>query len=367
MLSKTIIKKAAYVTLIFFACLVLNENFAFTQSEDVFDEVKRHVRQGNYDTAVSMLNQFVEKTQDVKGQEKNLAKAHYLLAKLYFIVSEADKKIDENIRKTFEIYPGFEQDEENMFFRERVEQIRNQLLEEGKIKEPVEIEEQEPEPFEEEEIIDNEGMIESPTVKKKKKFPLLLVLGGVAVVAVLAAILGNKKEKKPGNITSITIKFTVTFVGENLIESQNIQVDGTTVLNKTLTFTQHYNENHSWDDFQKIVHTFSVSKNLGSFTIRQEVDPYWGRVYSNEGTKNGSTVYELQIINYNYSGGIDPGVPTLSESGFGLNVSPFAHHNPGDEWYRIKEKVITINAPSPGNQNKTSKKSSQELKWESHR
>lgn len=418
MLSKSIIKKTAFVTLIFFACLIFNDHVAFTQSEDVFAAVKRLLQQGDYDTAVSMLNQFIEKTQDVKGQEKNLAKGHYLLAKLYFIVSEADKKIDENIRKAFEIYPGFKQDEENMFFKERVEKIRNKLLEERKIEEPMEIEvKTEPEKVEKEKKKEEEKVIVKTTEKpkkKKKKFPVLLVVGGIAVVTALIFLLKKKKKNytltvnmsegitgspgagsfsynegetvnysysistgytnievrldgspvsnsgiitmdknhtldvsasRLGTITNVTVRFTITFAGENLETIHKVSVDDVEKINQEFKFRQHYNENHIWQEFQHITKTFTINKPIGNFTIRHEVGPSWEKCYNNEGTWNGSPNYELEITNYQYQNGIDPGMPGLSEDSFELLVSPW-RTDPNHEWYRIKTKTITINPPS---------------------
>jgi hypothetical protein len=354
MLRRVLFKKTAFITLIFFVCFILSENFAFPQSEDVLATIKRHVEQGNYDEAETLLKDFIQKTPSTGKQKYKLAEAHYLLAKIYFIVKEAvpgaKEKIEQNIRQVFQLYPDFKQDEENESFRIKVEEIKIEYFKQIQNK-----------------PINHDRVIVKPTVKKKKRFPVLLVLGGAAVAVILALLLTKKKEEKPGNITSVTVEFRVTFAGENLIENQDIQVNGTTVFNETLTFTQHYNENHTWDDFQKIVRTFTINRGLGSFTIKQEVNPNWGKVYSNEGTKNGSTTYSLSIIDYTYSYGTDPGSPFLSESEFSLLVSPFAHHNPGDEWYKIKEKVITINASPGNNQKKTRKMSYQELKGESHR
>jgi hypothetical protein len=114
------------------------------------------------------------------------------------------------------------------------------------------------------------------------------------------------------------------------------------MINPFLNFTQHYNENHDWDQLQKIVHIFNFNKNLGSFTIKQEAATQYGWFYRREGLWIGSTRYDLKVTNYTYINGIDPGRPTLSEALFFLHIAPW-EEDPNSEWYRIKTKTITIN------------------------
>lgn len=418
MFNAGLIRKAAFITLIFFACFVLNESIAFSQSEDMLDAAKKYLQQGDYGAAENSLKKFIQETQTVSGQKHKLAEAHYLLARLYFMIEKEDERIDENIRKTFELYPGFKQDEENMFFRERVEETRNQLLEERKIEEPVEIEvKTEPEKVEKEKKKEEEKVIVKTTEKpkkKKKKFPVLLVVGGIAVVTALIFLLKKKKKvytltvninegvagspgagsfnynegetvnysyninpgytnievrlngspasnsgtitmdrnhtldvsaSRVGTITNVTVKLTITFAGENLETVHKVSVDGVEEINQEFKFRQHYNANHSWQEFQHITKTFTINKPIGNFTIRHEVGPSWEKCYNNEGTWNGSPNYELEITNYQYQNGIDPGMPGLSEDSFELLVSPW-RTDPNHEWYRIKTKTITINPPS---------------------
>jgi hypothetical protein len=148
-----------------------------------------------------------------------------------------------------------------------------------------------------------------------------------------------------GEVTGATIRVTVIFAGENLKVEHKVQVDGVTRINDRFLFDQHYNENHTWDDLQKITRTFTIAKGLGTFTIRQETSMDYNGFYGGELLNIGSTRYELEVANYVYANGADPGPPTLSDEEFNFNCAPW-NDDPDEEWYRIKSKNITLQAPA---------------------
>jgi hypothetical protein len=447
MFNANFIKRVALGTLIFFVCFILSENLAFPQSEDVLSTIKRHVEQGNYDEAEKLLKDFIRQKQGVSGQEHRLAEAHYLLAKVYFIVGEAapkaEEKIEQHLNEAFKLYPDSGQNEEDRSFKERVEKSRKEFLAEKvyneieKIEEPVKKDEESLKAKvtkEETETVSNIIKKEQPPKKKKKKFPTLLVVGGAIVVTALVILLSKKKSKKYtltvaldggvagnpaagtytykkgesvnynfsrksgyrdlvvildgspapssgniimdrdhsltasttkiGRINSISVKFTVRFAATNLKVRHRVWIDQNLKIDEILNFRVHSSD--KWEDAVKIYRTFTVNCGSNLIRIQQEAGPYYTNSYSRDDYYwIWGTYYELEIIDYTYIDGVDPGWPTLSEGWFYLNVAPW-RDDPTEEWYRIKVKEITINPPSVTSKKQSKEMANQKLKGESN-
>ncbi len=342
-MMNSFLRKTACITLVFFIWFMVAPDFIFAAgAADDLAKAEEMIKEMQYENAVNLINNYILSNQDTAGNASQVAKAHYLLAKIYYDIDEYDPRVKENLTKVFEYDENFTTGESSAGFSQLVEEARVQ----GKKKStPVK------------ETITHEKaretapprVIEKPVPKKKKKkFPVILLIGGVALVVALIVLLGKKKtndEPTKGTITSVTVKFTVTFAGENLVTKHKIYVDGNQKFNQEVRFTKHYNENHVWDDFQHITKTFTIEKGLGQFDIQHEVVNYWDLIYYNENTWVGSTVYQLEVTNYTFANGEDPGMPSLSEYNFEFQAAPW-NDDPADEWYRIKNKTITILSPS---------------------
>jgi hypothetical protein len=196
MFTRKLLRGIGLVTLLLFTFFVLSADFNFVQAkqkeEDILLKARRLYQDGDYEGSIKLLSDFIQKLKAMVEQKKNVAEAFYLLAKIYYEVGD-DTKVDENLEKIFETFPGFAVEEVNPGFKERVEKIRKKVLEakEKEIKKEEEVAAEEPEP--------GERVIEQPTpvrAKKKKKFPVLLVVGGIAVVAAIVILASGKKEKK---------------------------------------------------------------------------------------------------------------------------------------------------------------------------
>jgi hypothetical protein len=148
---------------------------------------------------------------------------------------------------------------------------------------------------------------------------------------------------KIGVITSVTVKYDVIFAGSNLKAAHNVKVNGVDKINETFYFNSHYSS--TFEGQMKIARTFTATQSLGTMLIRQEVNKNYSGYYGSESVGIGSTGYTLSVFSYTYDNGADPGAPTLSESTFYLNVAPWGQPTTGD-WPRIREKTITVNAPS---------------------
>ena len=62
-------------------------------------------------------------------QKKNVSEAFYLLAKIYYEVGDYTK-MEENLRKCFDTYPTFTMEEANLDFKDRMDKIKKEVLEE---------------------------------------------------------------------------------------------------------------------------------------------------------------------------------------------------------------------------------------------
>lgn len=204
MIHGKLLRRAGIFTLVLFCWFYLIPNFSFAQEEDELLRARKLYQQGYYDDAITLLNQCINKLKSIVEQKRNVAEAFYLLAKVYFTVGE-DDKVTENLNKLFETYPGFEKEETDLEFKDRVDKTRAKFLAqpeetplppEGEQQEevPQTVVQPEPQPAEEA----DQQVIEKPEKKKKKKFPILLVLGGLVVAGVAAYFLLVKKSEDEG-------------------------------------------------------------------------------------------------------------------------------------------------------------------------
>jgi hypothetical protein len=214
MLAGKFLKGAGIVTLFLFLFFIFSADFAAAQEEDVLLKARRLYQEGDYEGSIKLLGDFISKLRAMVEQKRNVAEAFYLLAKIYYEVGD-DSKVNENLRKCFDTYPAFTMEETNLGFKDRVDKIRKEVLE-ARTKQPL----PETETFEKEEPPAEEKVIEQPAQPKektKKKFPVLLVVGGIVVVGVVLALaLGGKKKEPEPERFDIRGDWTVivTFLGD---------------------------------------------------------------------------------------------------------------------------------------------------------
>ncbi len=198
MIHGKLLKRAGIFTLVLFCWFYLTPNFSFAQEEDELLRARKLYQQGYYDDAITLLNQCIDKLKSIVEQKKKVAEAFYLLAKVYFTVGE-DDKVTSHLNKVFETYPTFEKEEADLEFKDRVDKARANFTAKTEAPPVTEIKEQaevpqtvvQTEPQQEEKM--DQQVIEKPVKKKKRKFPILLVLGGLVIAGVAAYFLLVKK------------------------------------------------------------------------------------------------------------------------------------------------------------------------------
>ena len=225
MTDKTWIRRIGILTLVFFIGFSLSHQLSFAQDEsDELLKARRMYQQGDYEGAINLLVNFIDKLKAIVAQKKNVAEAFYLLAKVYYTVGE-DQKVDENLAKVFETYPAFQKEETDLEFRDRVEKKRQEMAS-ARVAgptQPVTQPEVETKPEEEKQVI------AAPAKKKKKKFPILLVLGAAALIAVLVLVVlkGDSGDDGPEQY-DVRGLWRITFVGLGSTYQFNMNFSGGT-------------------------------------------------------------------------------------------------------------------------------------------
>jgi formylglycine-generating enzyme required for sulfatase activity len=198
MFEKGILKWSGMLTLFCFVwfCVAADLSFAQSSEKDALLEARRLSQEGNFDGAIKILKDYIEKLKIIKEQKQNLAKAYYSLARTYHKVGE-EALCDENLRMVFMTYRHFSTEENDFIFKDRVDKTRQEVEAEIKAEEKRKAEERkarEELKAREKQKPEKEVIAKPVEKKKKKKFPWLLAVGGVVVVGVILYLLLNKKD-----------------------------------------------------------------------------------------------------------------------------------------------------------------------------
>jgi len=173
MLTVRFLKKTTIVALGLVLWFNLSPGIAASGQEDPLEAARQLIRDGDYEGAIKLLENYLAVIRRVPGQERNKAEAYYILAKIYFIAGEEEKS-DQNLDLCFTTYPDLMIEESDAVFKARVDKAREKAV--AAAKELVELEKKEAE----------ERVPEVKLKKgehKKSKFPIWLVGVGVALVA----------------------------------------------------------------------------------------------------------------------------------------------------------------------------------------
>lgn len=165
----------AIITLFIFTCFTLTLDYSYSQEGNPLTKAQELYKQGNFMGAVKILEAFIGKNKGNQTELKNNAEAYYLLARMNCDISDGTQ-MGENLKLAVEADMDIGKDETNRDFKLRVDQVREDWLKTEAAKSNVQ-EKEKP----------------VPQIKKKKKFPwLLLAILGVGVVAALVVLLRKK-------------------------------------------------------------------------------------------------------------------------------------------------------------------------------
>lgn len=89
------------------------------QEENLISQAQRLVEEKDFKQAIEILNRFIETNRGDTEKKKDLCEAHYLLAKIHFILNEYSI-MEKNIQEIFFLDPFFYKDDENREFFDAV-------------------------------------------------------------------------------------------------------------------------------------------------------------------------------------------------------------------------------------------------------
>ena len=96
-------------------CFAPDLSFAQSKDDDPLLKAKGLSHEGDYDGAIKILQEYIEKIRLIKKEKQNLAKAFYSLARTYYKVGE-EELCNENLRMVYETYPNFRAEESDLKF-----------------------------------------------------------------------------------------------------------------------------------------------------------------------------------------------------------------------------------------------------------
>jgi len=276
MFAPRILKKIAIVTVFVFAWMNLVANYGHAQQgTDPLSQAQELYKNERYDAAVQLLQKFVEHNRGLAGQNGRVASAYYLLAKIYYELRE-DKKMGEMLESLFSLSPQYSQEESNEGFKKVVGKYQGGLtITASGSGSPSIVEKQVKDPG-------------KPTIKKKKKFPILLVIGGIIIVGLVVYLLLNKPKytltvNKGGGVsggpesgayeykkgTAVTYGYSLQSGYKNLL----VLLDGQSI-GSSGTITMNANHSLTIAAEQKVSYSLNVTKGTG-VAGTPETGTYW--------------------------------------------------------------------------------------------
>jgi len=181
--TKTLTTLSLFVSLSFSLLLIIPDSL-FSAQDDILLQTRQLIRQGEYETAISLLTAYIDKIKSLAEQRKNLTEAYYIFAKIHYEIGEVEIA-DANIKKVLDIFPDFKPQENDLTFLNYFNKVCSTYI---------------PISFESPDAI---GILAKGT---KKKFPWLIVGGAVlAVSAIVIALINSNKKESPSSVTSLTI------------------------------------------------------------------------------------------------------------------------------------------------------------------
>jgi formylglycine-generating enzyme required for sulfatase activity len=241
----------AFITLAIFICFTLTYEYSFGQDESPLIKAQDLYYKGNFIEAIKVLETFIKKIQNNQAENKRLAEAYYLLARINYDSGE-DAMTENFLKQALEANDQIGKRETDPDFKTRLEQVKKEWLK-AKLSENEIVPEAPAETEKVEEALPEAQENEDPTqqLKKKKKFPVLLIILGVGIAAALIVLLGKKKNDTQPIPDATFINGVLTVKGMRY-ELASIPAG---------TFRMGSNSSDVWPE-ERPVHTVRISKSF---------------------------------------------------------------------------------------------------------
>lgn len=125
---KSLLRTTAYLAIFLFFLFTAAANLSFTAhaQEDQLKKAEDLSNEMLYEEAIKILNDFIQANASNPGKKTAVAKAYYLMAKIYFDVDEKDPKVKENLAKVYQYDPAFSTEEINAAFKKMAEEAKTE-------------------------------------------------------------------------------------------------------------------------------------------------------------------------------------------------------------------------------------------------
>ncbi len=95
-------------------------------AEDQIQKAERLSSEMQYEEAIKTLNDFIKTNAASSDQKTNVARAYYLLARIYFEVDEKDPQVKKNLAKVYEYDRAFTTQEINAAFKQLADRVKSE-------------------------------------------------------------------------------------------------------------------------------------------------------------------------------------------------------------------------------------------------
>ena len=117
----------AVFTLSAFICFTLTLEYSFAQEENPLLKAQGLYKQGNLIEAVKVLEAFIDKASGSRDEQKRLAEAYFLLARIYYDAGE-DARVMDYLKLAVAADADIGRDEGNIDLKARLERVREDWL-----------------------------------------------------------------------------------------------------------------------------------------------------------------------------------------------------------------------------------------------
>ncbi|MGE5341134.1 MAG: hypothetical protein ACM3SY_06595 [Candidatus Omnitrophota bacterium] len=238
-----LIKRTTMLVLITFLTMLITPHYSFgigkIANTDDFEKAKQLYKNRYYDEATKLFNQFIERNRENKILKNKIIESYYYKAKICFL-GEQFKEMGDDLENLFKLNIQYHfPDEENGDFLNQARAIQQKKLKQEK---------------------KDDNRIECESLKAKKKFPWLVVLGGAVVVGVLIYLITQKTRENTLVITvgegiegtpvagshshkrgtTVNYSYTLKSGYSNLVvrlDDTPVAASGTIIMNKNHTLT----------------------------------------------------------------------------------------------------------------------------------
>jgi len=174
-------KSFTIIILFLFSCSLLTAGTFTEINNNNVTKAEKLFKQKQYKRVIEILVKFIKDNGNNWNKDREIAKAYYILANIYFIRDKTDPSIKKLFKSILFLNAQYKPEGPDTEFNDYFKKMKKIIIKED-IKRQATIKQKE----------QNKRIFLKQGIKKKKKFPVLLVAGGLAVTALVVYLLTKK-------------------------------------------------------------------------------------------------------------------------------------------------------------------------------